>query len=296
MTTTHHRDDTVAHDINATLEERGKRYSHSVERVLITPEMAGALLLKNHRNRRISQMAVRAYSQDMAHGRWDEGTHQAIALDKNGQILDGQQRLAAIVESGVSVWMWMHTGLEPESIHFMDKGRKRSVADSVHIDGGAHGETVAAGIRNYLFYKCVPNVVWTGHRSPTHADVFDYYQSNLERCNWSARLAVQTQKQYKLLVRSQIAGFLLIAVATGLYEDEHLERFCDRLGSGLELPESSPIAAYRHRLVMLATTSRIKDRQQLAIANLIKLFNFEQAGTPLKLFKNASFPPMPELK
>jgi hypothetical protein len=76
-----------------------------VEVVEISPAMASGLLThRNERNRPISLKTVAKYSADMKSGRW-ELTHQGLAFGPGGEIIDGQHRLAAIVDADVSVTM-----------------------------------------------------------------------------------------------------------------------------------------------------------------------------------------------
>lgn len=99
----------------------------NVEIVKITPELAEAMLGKNHSNRRLRKQAVLMYAKDMKEGRW-ELTHQGIAFDKNGDLVDGQHRLKAIVDSGVTVRMLVTHGVE--SKYNLDNHARRILSDS----------------------------------------------------------------------------------------------------------------------------------------------------------------------
>jgi hypothetical protein len=65
---------------------------------------------------------------DMTAGEWPL-THQAIAFDEQGNILDGQHRLWAIVESGKTIEMVVGRGLAAEVRDFIDQGIPRTVVD-----------------------------------------------------------------------------------------------------------------------------------------------------------------------
>ena len=64
----------------------------------IGPDIASQWLEGNVRNRRIDQKHVNCLAQEMAAGRWMM-THQGIAFDANGTLIDGQHRLWAIKPS-----------------------------------------------------------------------------------------------------------------------------------------------------------------------------------------------------
>lgn len=59
---------------------------------------------KNDNNRNINYAKVKKMAKDMKEGHWDT-THQGIAIASDGTLVDGQHRLLAIVESGVTVRM-----------------------------------------------------------------------------------------------------------------------------------------------------------------------------------------------
>ena len=70
----------------------------------ITPDMAAQMLERNTMNRNISQLNVTRYANDMASGAWEQNG-ETIKIAEDGTILDGQHRLWAIIESGVTVTM-----------------------------------------------------------------------------------------------------------------------------------------------------------------------------------------------
>lgn len=105
----------------------------------ITPTRAADILTSNTRNRPLRRMVVEQYAAEMRAGRWLQ-THQGIALNCDGTLLDGQHRLAAIVESGISQRMVVARGVSSAAQIAMDDHAKRSAADSISLD---RGESVA---------------------------------------------------------------------------------------------------------------------------------------------------------
>jgi hypothetical protein len=104
---------------------------------LVTPTIATKWLGKNNNNRRLRDAAVGKLSDDMTNGRW-KLTHQGIAFNCDGTLLDGQHRLAAIIQSNTSQWMSVTVGLPRESVSAIDDNLRRSVGDSLQI---VHGIT-----------------------------------------------------------------------------------------------------------------------------------------------------------
>lgn len=68
----------------------------------VTPEIAKRWLTRNPRNRVARPATVARYARDMAAGKWHlDGS--PIRFDATGTLLDGQHRLAAIIESEATI-------------------------------------------------------------------------------------------------------------------------------------------------------------------------------------------------
>jgi hypothetical protein len=77
----------------------------------VTPEWAANILAnRNIQNRHMSERVVEKYANDILDGSWCL-THQGIAFDENGDLLDGQHRLAAVVKAKTEVQMMVTTGI-----------------------------------------------------------------------------------------------------------------------------------------------------------------------------------------
>lgn len=109
----------------------------------ITPHYAKELLKRNPKNRPISLPWVDTMSQTMTNGHWlEDGS--PIRLDKDGYLLDGQQRLSACVKSGIEFLAVEVTDLNPKTSVVMDDTKRRSMADALSIDGEANAALLAA--------------------------------------------------------------------------------------------------------------------------------------------------------
>jgi hypothetical protein len=106
----------------------------------ITPKQAEKYLQFNTSNRNLRKSLVSQYARDMANGKW-RLTHQGVAFNCDGTLLDGQHRLKAIVESGVTVQMLVARGVDSKHQLVMDDHAKRSAGDALTL---ARGERVTA--------------------------------------------------------------------------------------------------------------------------------------------------------
>jgi sulfur carrier protein ThiS len=117
----------------------------------ITPMIAKALLGNAGPNRALSAHRVGMYASDMAAGRWKGKNGQTIVIDYNGQVIDGQHRLHAIILSGVTVTTLVVRGAEPAAQDTLDCNRARTYADALQIRG-VKNAGVVAGAAQWLHH------------------------------------------------------------------------------------------------------------------------------------------------
>lgn len=114
--------------------------------VAVTPDVAARWLGKNLRNRNVRASHVHNLARDMAAGRW-QITGEAIKFATTGELIDGQHRLHAVIESGATVMLFVVRGLAPSAQDVMDTGSKRSSSDMLGLHGHKNSTTIAAAAR-----------------------------------------------------------------------------------------------------------------------------------------------------
>ena len=104
-------------------------------KILITPAIAADMLTRNTGNRKLRKGVAKLYAAQMTAGQWLE-THEAIAVDSHGNLVDGQHRLEAIVISGCAQSMWLATYADGRTATDLpiDMGLRRTAADALQID------------------------------------------------------------------------------------------------------------------------------------------------------------------
>lgn len=113
------------------------------EQVLVTPEMAEKWLEGRAPNRKIRENTAIRYAEDMDAGKWHE-SHEGLAFDDNGQLIDGQHRLLAITLAQKPVKFLVTRGLSRESLKTMNRGEKRTIADNITLGTGRTTSTAMA--------------------------------------------------------------------------------------------------------------------------------------------------------
>ena len=123
----------------------------------ITPETAQSYFQKNIKNRPIKMGAVDALARDIKNGSFVI-THQGIAFDTNGNLVDGQHRLLAIISAGIPVQMMVTRGLEPDTKLVVDRGEARTMRDVMTISD-FNDEDTALLLRSQQILSAINQIV-----------------------------------------------------------------------------------------------------------------------------------------
>jgi hypothetical protein len=141
----------------------------------ITPDMAKDCLAKNDtENRSRNKARVAAMARDMREGRW-RTTHQGIAFDEHGTLIDGQHRLAAIIAAGCSVDLLVSVIPGASVKDPIDQGAGRTAAYTT----GVHSRIIAAcrvlhGLEGGTTYN----------RRVTVSEITDVYNRHTDVLSW----------------------------------------------------------------------------------------------------------------
>jgi hypothetical protein len=94
------------------------------------------------------QARVAMYKGAMLRGSWEANTGEALKfarINGHGWInIDGQHRLSAIVESGVSMDLWVVYGVSPNAFIHLDQGAARDVTDILTTKGWGKNAAVCS--------------------------------------------------------------------------------------------------------------------------------------------------------
>jgi hypothetical protein len=125
---------------------------YDVEIVQVTPAIAAEWLALNIHNRHPRRNVVMAYAADMGDGYW-QFTGDPIRFDKDGRLIDGQHRLAAVIEADVTLPMLVIRGLDAAAQEAIDGGAKRMFADVLKLRGEVNSTNLAAVIRRVALWE-----------------------------------------------------------------------------------------------------------------------------------------------
>lgn len=140
----------------------------------IDADLAGRMLATNTGNNRARRPSLMArYKTDMTQNRW-RLTHQGIAFNRAGELHDGQNRLAACVDSDSVFRSLVFFGVGDESeMTVFDTGGPRSAADAARISRVPNiGPNDIAALRAFLYGTDTSRVVFTNAHMLEQVDRF----------------------------------------------------------------------------------------------------------------------------
>lgn len=121
------------------------------EIVRVDPETASRWLAHPfNRQRRVTESRMKTYSRAMTEGRWLSPTLDPIAFTPSGELLNGQHRLRAVIDAGVTVEMLVAFDVDPGMFAVIDTPLGRRAAQFVRTPSAAHVTTTA---RHVLWYQ-----------------------------------------------------------------------------------------------------------------------------------------------
>lgn len=124
----------------------------SIELVTITPHTAKAMLDKNQNNRHPQKRYIAQFARDMKSKDW-RVTGDPIKFDTAGNLIDGQHRLMACIESGANFETYIAYGLDPETKDVVDTGKSRSGRDVLQMHGVPNSAHTATTLRLLITEK-----------------------------------------------------------------------------------------------------------------------------------------------
>lgn len=245
----------------------------------ITPSLAAEYLTNNlPNNRSISRRWVAKIVTLMKSDNWSlNGESIKFGFDpKEGKdiLIDGQHRLAAIVEAGISVEMLVVRGLPMDSFKTIDSGRKRQAHDVLRIMGYGQSTLLAAGLR--LLYKYSKDPFLNNlEMSVATVEMLDLFK---EHPHMMTSVAMGHRGRFI------VPGSFLVWLHYVVYQSGHtalIDDFCLKLSDGISMVSGDPVLTLRERVFRIkATGARINRRYHFGM--LVKTWNSVYNGEDVK--------------
>ena len=144
----------------------------------ITPQIAEHVLTHlNVNNRPRKTTKIIRYATDMQNDAWVL-TGETIKFGTDGNLKDGQNRMAACMRSGAPFTTHVVFGIDPATFAMMDVGAPRSDSDIIAIMGVLNAKNVSATLRFLMSWEAGKTDTGGGGRTPE--DVKNYYLGKID--------------------------------------------------------------------------------------------------------------------
>lgn len=260
----------------------------------IGPKEAERYLSRNVHNRPLRSRAVEKFAATMKEGRW-QLTHQGVAMSESNVLLDGQHKLAAILRAGVSVPMFVTTGLPDSTFSVIDVGTRRTVSDTLQTAGFPNYSNLAAALRVlYIFEQMPDTLMWQGGKTVVSNDVIlDMAEKHSEADEWI--LAGMRVSKAIHTPPAAMCGALLILAQFAPPKKVH--EFAKGLAEGENLAAGNPILVCRNWLLrrrLLAAGRRGAEYDmRTSVGILVKAWNRWNEGETVQKIRFAYNEPFP---
>jgi BarA-like signal transduction histidine kinase len=220
----------------------------------ITPETAKEYLVLNINNRNLQKTTTELYARLMANGDWMING-DAVRFNVNGDMVDGQHRLAAVVQSGVPLTTFVIRGLPVEAQVTIDQQRKRTAGDMLHMRGLTNGNRLAAIVRMVNRWDDGERSMhgFSGGQVMLSAkEVISVIEA--DRDNYVTACRIASGIPLLTMASSRVTGTMWMLFQRA--DVALCEEFFDSLSSGTNLNEGDPVLTLRRYWINLIRNHR----------------------------------------
>lgn len=243
----------------------------------VGPEGARAMLEQNSHNRTMRPEYVRKLAAAMERGEWTVNG-EPVQIAEDGTLLNGQHRLNAIVESGVTVPLLVIRGLPISSQMTMDTGLRRNLSDVLALHGESETANLGAMLAMLYRYRSSYKLNNSGRTAPTPVQALALLEAE-PGIKDGLPLARKVQRETGL--RTSVTALLL-----HLFDEADSgqgERFFEALCQAERESSGSAIKALRSVLDRARTESTYRPSSYVLYAMVIKSFNAWREGRDIFL-------------
>jgi len=294
-------------------EDKSQQTKMKAEVRLIDPELAEHLLNNHYGNRALSQRAVDDYARDMKEGRWIE-CGNPINIGPDGNLLNGQHRLWAIIESGCEFEFVIISENSNDVHKVFDIGRRRTGPQILGLQN-VDKPTIVRGIADKFLryvkslnldvegvypYTSIKEQPWKEtkpwqHGMVTKTEPDEYVLAHEDELAEIVPYAQEFHSEFKS-GKIWYAGFAYI-VKKMSDQPYMFDQFHDGVVKGQMLAEGDPRYALRRHLIRQNKAPQSIWEQQFHVAIAIIAWNKWIEGKPVKLLRfSRNMLPMQEVK
>lgn len=246
-----------------------------IQVVVITPEWAAELLKKNTKNRGLKQRNIDFFIRQLACGKW-KLNGETIKIGADGVLLDGQNRLHAVVKSGIPMKTFMATNVDPGVFDTIDTGAPRSTADTLTVYGEKNGRNLASAL------VTADNLLkgdssFSTRNKVSNAEILDMMQRHP---------AIRSSLRFSNTLHSMAPASLVCALhyIFSMVNENAAGVFFDKLIHGEGLDKRDPVLLLRNRLISNAISKSKLSKRYIA-ALFVKAWSAHIKGEKITILR-----------
>lgn len=257
---------------------------HFYKRVITPSEAAEILEQRNKGNRKIKASKVAQYANAMATGRWKFTPVPLIFEEHTGRLLDGQNRLQAVVTADQPQPFMVCDDAKSDVMVAIDQGASRSPSDHLTTRGIHGGASLAPLLLAVIGYEQDPEGLWSVIKPVSNEEYVEAYETNALLIEEADGQGKRCNKEWRLISRTDYAFAYYLIKKAGV-EQPIIDEFFHRLSYGAELNEIDPVLQFRKWIANAPDRySGKRDRRQRSINNILKAFELYRDGGAVKCF------------
>jgi hypothetical protein len=213
-------------------------------------------------------------------------------------LVDGQHRLAAVIEADVPVEMTVFTEVEPDTFDVLDTGKRRNAADVLAIEGEKSTTLLAAMVRTVWLYQNRPDASWSGGAAGvTNHQIVQTLEANPKIRDFVAvaeRIAAETG-----MIKSAAGAAAFLVEQANKTKKARLAKWHDGVIEGAGLRRDDPRLVFRRTMFAMArrqagVVQRRRDTRE-HVGLYLKAFNAWAAGETLSTLRFPAREPVPSV-
>ena len=280
-------------DLSSMLDESRRKTKQSKEVQIfwctIDYTLAMILMVGRSANRIMSGNAIHRYMTYAASSNWNR-TGQALILDQHDRVIDGQQRLAAVIQTKKPIEILVVRGIPTKMFAFMDCGVLRSAAhvmqghrykDGRKIEFPSNAATATIAAIRYA--KAINGGSPTVQRDRVDSNIaLAVYLGNpgfANICGWYK----ECQKDLRSIGLSAGQCIASMFFTTSSDKDKS-DDFWEGVTTGVNLSKTSPILALRELLIREAAREKkrkekLRSHLEYGLEAIVKAWNLHLSGS-----------------
>jgi len=233
----------------------------------ITPGLAAAVLERMRNPRSIRQAALAQRKADLLGGNWSMETG-SILFDRYGWLRDGQHRLTAVVQTGISIVANVVLGATEAAVSATDTGSKRSWSDQLKARGVRNTVAVQAGVT--LAWKWDQDLNGPGAGlSPTVAQLNAWFDSHA----FCEEHGFEAMRWKRALKAGKPGVFFAFIYRMNVIDPVAARAWGQAIESGANLDTNDPIKRVRDRVMTSAGRPGAVSDRIIELAVMVKAWN-----------------------